>query len=327
MAQSLNEALASHAPVSSAPGVEDGQQLQVPLELLDPNPFQPRTTLDAAQLEELKASIRAQGLIQPIAVRPRSDGRYTTVAGHRRVEAFRQLQAEAAAGEGGRYATIPGVVKLAIDDGRLAAMAFIENKARADLTLVEEGRALNRMVEAGLASSNDELAALTGQPVRSIYRLRRLVKAPRFLLGAVEAGVMVVVGTDEEGKERKELRRLELMAALAFLTLHEHLVKVKPKAADERTEGAVRRALAGNWSLRRVEEYVQDIRDGRRAEAEADVATPEGQGGGEDAPALFALTPKRFVVERSRLKGASGAQLAALKAAFVELVGSPKGEG
>lgn len=325
MAQSLNEALASQPAYQPPKLPADGEQLRVPLDLLDANPYQPRTQLDPGELEELQTSIQAQGLIQSIAIRPKSDGRYFIVAGHRRVEAFRRLQAAATTdSDRARYATIPGVVKLAIDDARLAAMAFAENKDRAGLTLLEEGRALERMLEAGLAQTNEDLAALTGQPVRTVQRLRRLARAPRFLAAALDAGLMVVVGTEADGKEKKELRRLDLMPGLQFLALYEHLVKAKaPQVAEARTEAALRRALAGNWSLRRVEEYVQDVTRGKRL-AEEPVATAPPPETAPDATgqeeALFEQTARRFVVDRARLKSASAGQLEALRAAWDSLL-------
>jgi ParB/RepB/Spo0J family partition protein len=278
--------------------------------------------MDPAELQTLKDSIAAQGLIQAIAVRPKQEGRYYIVAGHRRVEAFRQLLAGASTDEArARYATIPAVVKLAIDDARLAAMAFAENKERAGLTLLEEGKAMERMLEAGLAHTNEELATLTGQPARTVQRLRRLARAPRFLAAAIDAGLMVVLSTDAEGREKKELRRLDLMPALQFLAMYEQLCKSKPqKVAEARTEATLRRAMADNWSLRRIEEYVQDVVRGKRPTEE-----PQGEAAQEVGPAtteaaIFEQTPRRFVVDVTKLRGASPVQLEAVRAALDALL-------
>lgn len=324
MAPSLDDAIAAHQPYAPEKRLEEGEQLRVRLEVLDANPFQPRGQMDPAELETLKASIRTQGLIQPIAVRPKADGRYVIVAGHRRVEAFRQLlEASGTEEERRRYATIPGVVKLALDDARLASMALAENKDRANLNLIEEGRALERMLEVGLATSNEEVAALTGHPVRTVQRLRRLVRAPRFLATAIEAGLMVVVGTGPDGKERRELKRVELMAALQFMALHEYLVKTnQQKVADERTETLLRRALAGNWSIRRIEEYVSDAIRGKGARAQDGESADAGVVEPAATKPLFQATPRRFVVHLDRLQGASAEDVRGLWAAFGGAVGA-----
>lgn len=323
MAASLESTLAAQAQSSIRRPPNEGDQIRVSIDALDENPYQPRKTMDGAALEELKTSLKQEGLIQPIAIRPKSDGRYIIVAGHRRVEAFRQLRSEAGQGDA-KWATIPGVVKLAVDDAHLAAMAFMENTARAQLTPLEQARSIKQMLDAGLVKSNDEAAALLALPARTVQRLLRLARAPRFITDATDSGVMVVTGVDSDGKERKELRRIELMLALQFQALFEHLSKTKPRVAEERTEAAMRRALAGNWSLRRTEEYVQGI---QRGKADADAAAESAEPGAAEAgsteaveAAVFDRTPRRFVVDLSRLKAATASQREALRAAFAAVL-------
>lgn len=298
----------------------DGELLRVELGQLDANPFQPRKSMDSTALEELKAALRLEGLIQPIAVRPTAGGRFIIVAGHRRVEAFRQLLAETTTEpEKQRWATIAAVVKLAIDDAHLAAMAFMENVARAQLTPIEQARSIKQILDSGLAKTNEEVAALLAQPLRTVQRLLRIARAPRFIVDAVDAGVMVVAGQDAEGRERKELRRLDLMQALQFQTLFEHLQKTKPRAAEERAASAMRRALASNWGFRRTEEYVQGVLHGRPESIEREEGSGEGGVEGEAAE-VFATTPRRFVVDLAKLRDANEGQRAALRAAFTALL-------
>lgn len=87
----------------------------------------------------------------------------------------------------------------------------------------------------GLATNNEQLAALTAQPLIRIRRLRRIVKAPKLLKDAIEVGCSVPSGRGEEGPAH-ERRHLELMAALQFLALYEHLKRETPKHAEARTE-------------------------------------------------------------------------------------------
>jgi ParB/RepB/Spo0J family partition protein len=290
--------------------------VSVALSLLEANPWQPRKVIGAEELGVLVSSIREQGLLQPVVVQARGDGRYVIVAGHRRVAAFRQLAAEG----GGKWASIPAVVRSGLDDAKLAALAYTENVARAALTAVEEGTALQAMVDKGLARTNEELASLVQQPVARIKRLRRLVTGPRIIRDAVDAGFMVPLGADADGTERRELRRLEFNSALAFVRLHEHFKGSSPRKADERVERAIRKALAGNWSVRRCEAFVEGLIEGRDVEPEpaTDSSPPRA--------ALFTETKRRFVVDLSLAASATTAQLAELRGALERALATVAGQ-
>lgn len=295
-----------------APGPKDGEIALVDIELLDENPFQPRLKMDAAELEELATSIARQGLLQPIIVRPKTDQRFVTVAGHRRVAAFRRLR-EAASGteEKQRFSRIPAVVRLALDDTQFASMAYDENVKRTELTAVEEGRALDRMIDAGLATTNEELATLTSQPIIKVRRLRRLTKAPKVIMNAIETGLMVSIGRDESGAEQEKRRHLDMMAGLQFIAAYEHLEKtVKGPKLDERLTGLMKRALAQNWSLRRLEDFVKDLIKGK-----PDEASPSDEAATQEAAAVYERSARRFVVDLTKLRKATPEQLEALRAA------------
>lgn len=288
--------------------------LEVDLTALAPNPWQPRRSMDADELAALSSSIAQQGLLQPIVVQPAEGGRYVIVAGHRRVAAYEKLhQADRA-----RWARIPAVVRTGLDDAKLAALAYTENVARAALTAVEEGTALQAMVDKGLARTNEELASLVQQPVARIKRLRRLVTGPRIIRDAVDAGFMVPLGAGADGTERRELRRLEFNSALAFVRLHEHLKASSPRKADERVERAIRKALAGNWSVRRCEAFVEGLVEGREVEPETDASPPRA--------ALFTETKRRFVVDLSLAASATTAQLAELRGALERALATVAGQ-
>src|SRR5690348_5996656 len=110
---------------------------QVPLDLLEPNPFQPRTTIDPAGLEELTQSIRSHGVLQPLLVRPHpaQPERFQIVAGERR------WRAAAAAG----LHEVPALVQ-EMPDTEAAAVALIENLQRQDLNAVDEAEGYQRLV-------------------------------------------------------------------------------------------------------------------------------------------------------------------------------------
>lgn len=288
--------------------------VSVELVLLDANPWQPRRVIHEEELSALAASIREQGLLQPIVVQAGDDRRYVIVAGHRRVAAYRLL----AESDGAKWRSIPALVRSGLNDAQLASLAYTENVARSALTPVEEGRALQAMVDRGLAQTNEDLAALVQQPVARIKRLRRLVSGPRVIRDAVDAGFMVTLGTDADGTERRELRKLELNSALCFVRLHEAFKLAAPKKADERIDRVIRKALAGNWSVRRCESVVEDTIAGREPEPITDSAPVHA--------ALFTETKRRFVVDLSLAATASADQLTEVRAAFERALTSEQGQ-
>ncbi|MCL7744921.1 ParB/RepB/Spo0J family partition protein [Guyparkeria hydrothermalis] len=114
---------------------EDAQLRELAVDLISPNPFQPRKRFDESALTELADSIRAQGVIQPVVVRRRS-GEYELIAGERRWRAAQKAGLD----------HIPAVIR-EIDDNQAAAMALIENLQREDLDAIEQAQAMQRLVK------------------------------------------------------------------------------------------------------------------------------------------------------------------------------------
>ena len=104
---------------------------------LEPNRFQPRSDFDEAGLEELANSIRSQGVVQPIVVTPKSDGKFTIIAGERRWRAARRAGLD----------EVPVVIRELESDRQLLEMALVENLQRSDLNPVEEGEAYRSLKE------------------------------------------------------------------------------------------------------------------------------------------------------------------------------------
>jgi len=155
---------------------------ELPLDLIERGRYQPRTDMDPAALEDLAASIRAQGVVQPIVVRPLLGGeRYEIIAGERR------WRAAQIAG----LASIPAVVR-EVPDQAAVAIALIENIQREDLNPIEEARALNRLIEE-FALTHQETADAVGRSraaVSNLLRLLELTGEVRTLLenGDIEMG-------------------------------------------------------------------------------------------------------------------------------------------
>ncbi len=153
-----------------------GGEIRLPLDKLKANPNQPRKNFDEEALQELAASIREHGVIQPIIVEDAGDGFYLIVAGERRSRAARIAGLR----------EVPAVVRNYSDERRLE-VALIENVQRADLNPVEEAQAYRRLMElTGL--SQEETAARVGKNRSTVANALRLLKLPEDMLAALAAG-------------------------------------------------------------------------------------------------------------------------------------------
>ncbi|BAS29457.1 ParB/RepB/Spo0J family partition protein [Limnochorda pilosa] len=147
------------------------QVQRVPVDRIDPNPYQPRQAFDPESLVSLRESIRQHGMLQPIVVRrARDDGRYQLVAGERRLQAVRALGWE----------EVPAIVR-SVEDRELAELALIENLQRQDLHFLEEARGYQRLLEEFGLTQRD-LAERVGKGQSTIAnKLRLLHLAPGVL--------------------------------------------------------------------------------------------------------------------------------------------------
>lgn len=137
----------------------------IPIDIIDPNPAQPRRTFEERALEELAASIRENGLLSPISVRKAGD-RYQLIAGERRLMAFRML------GE----ISIPALLEEA-DDRRSAALALIENMQRRDLTFFEEAQAIDTLIKTQ-GFTQQQAAERLGISQSAVANKLRLLRLP-----------------------------------------------------------------------------------------------------------------------------------------------------
>lgn len=163
------EALIPGAGKPAGPSTADPQvfhERELSLESISRNPRQPRTTFDEAALDELAASIRAQGIIQPLLVRSLTDGRYELVAGERRLRAAERAGLRA----------VPVVVREMSDDESLE-IALIENLQRADLSPLEEAAAYERLMR-DFGLTQEQVAERVGKSRPAIANTLRLLKLP-----------------------------------------------------------------------------------------------------------------------------------------------------
>ena len=146
---------------------------------IEPNPLQPRRQFSPASLDELAASIRQHGVLQPVVVAKASGGGYHLIAGERRWRAAKLAGLE----------RIPAVIRQATDDVQQLSLALIENLQREDLTPIEEARAYHHLrSEGGL--SQEEIARRVGKDRSTIANALRLLQLPLEVQGQVDAGTL-----------------------------------------------------------------------------------------------------------------------------------------
>lgn len=151
---------------------------QLPLDVLQRGKYQPRTHMDKHALEELAASIKSQGVVQPIVVRSLTGGNYEIIAGERR------WRAAQIAG----LAAIPAVIRRVPDEAAIA-IALIENIQRENLNPVEEAGALQRLIEE-FGMTHQRVADAVGRSRAAVTNLLRLLSLNGELRGLLESGRM-----------------------------------------------------------------------------------------------------------------------------------------
>ena len=177
LAALIGEPPAPTAPAAPVSGPQ-GQPRAVALDLLEPSPFQPRGPIKAEELEELTASLRAHGVLQPLLVRahPTISGRYQIIAGERR------WRAAQAAG----LAEVPVLIR-DLADREAAGAALIENLQRQDLDPIEEAEGLQRLARS-YSANQEQLAEAVGKSRSHIANTLRLLNLPDSVRTHVKAG-------------------------------------------------------------------------------------------------------------------------------------------
>jgi ParB family chromosome partitioning protein len=164
------------AILSVAPKDDTEEFRELPVDLIEPNPSQPRRTFDEEALLALAGSIRLRGVLQPVLVRPIPGGRFELIAGERRWRAARIAERE----------TVPAIIRRH-DDAESLEVALIENMAREDLNPVDEARACAALVEE-LSLTREEVGLRVGRSRVAVSNLIRLLDLPDEVLELLERG-------------------------------------------------------------------------------------------------------------------------------------------
>jgi ParB family chromosome partitioning protein len=211
----------AQAPAAHAPESEGGRPRDISLDLIDHNPFQTRSTMNQDQLAELAASIAANGVVQPVLVRPLAGGRFQLIAGERR------WRASQIAGK----TTVPAILRQ-VSDEQAMEITIVENLQRADLNPMEQARAFERLSRE-FHMTQEQMAQRTGKDRATVANFLRLLKLPPSVQARVESG------------------ELTFGHARALLAL--------PGA--EEMEKAAQRIADNSLSVRQTESLVHDLID------------------------------------------------------------------
>ena len=166
--------------------------MRIPVAMIAPNPCQPRMNFDSEALEELADSIRTLGLIQPITVRRKADGRYQIISGERRFRAGRLAGMD----------MMPAYIRDTNDQGMLE-MAIVENIQRENLAPIEVAMSYQRLIEE-CSLTQEQMAVRVGKKRASVTNYLRLLKLPAMIQHDLKVGLLsvghakVLLGVDDQ---------------------------------------------------------------------------------------------------------------------------------
>lgn len=222
--------------------MEQKYVMEIPIEKIIPNPYQPRKEFFQESLKELSASIESYGIIQPISVRKIGKEKYELVAGERRLKAAKLAN----------LATVPAIIQDQLDDKGSAVLAVIENLQREDLNFIEEARGYQHLLT-DHGFTQKELAKKIGKNQSTIANKIRILRLnPEILRTIVEKGL-----TERHGR--------------ALLKLPD----------EELRQMTLDQIIKGDFTVKRTEELVQgmlqEIQQDRKEEQEEEKAEQNGK--------------------------------------------------
>ena len=227
--------------LSSAEAPREGEILSLAISRIRPNPWQPRQVFDSDMLEQLAQSIRSQGLLQPIVVRPVGDD-YELIAGERRLRACGLAE----------LTHLPAVVRH-VDDRTTAALALVENLQREDLNALEKALGIKRLID-DFGLTHQQAGEALGHSRAHVSNLLRLLDLTPAVQGLVESGqldmgharALLPLGRalQEELAEKIAARPMsvrEVEAAVNRLLAGKHDTPLHPNAPDANISALERR--------------------------------------------------------------------------------------
>lgn len=252
-------------PISLAEAKDRGELQRIRLGDIRPNPYQPRRTFDERELADLESSLRANGLLQPITVRPAANAKgFELVAGERRLRAASRLG----------WSEIPALVRN-LDDKALLTLALVENLQRADLDPLEEAEGYQRLIDE-FELTQQQVADVIGKDrstVANMLRLlglpasvRRLIQESKITLGHARA--LLALG------DEREMTELARRIVAEGLTVRDVERSARERSTEKRPARERASKHEGTPVTRRIED---DLR--RHLQTDVRVAVSEGERG------------------------------------------------
>jgi ParB family chromosome partitioning protein len=256
------------APEQAAPSTEDAGTLQrIAIGQIRPNPFQPRQEFRPEQLADLEASLKINGLLQPITVRPAPTGSgYELIAGERRYRAATRLG----------WTDIPALIKV-VDDRDALSLALVENLQRADLDPIEEAEGYQRLQQE-FNATQQQVADAVGKDRSTVANALRLLQLPASVRRLLQEGQLstgharALLGLTSE-RAMADLARETAASGLSVRDVERRVKAARPASASGSTtkaSGGTGPATGGSAAaeVRRLEELLR-----RRLQTQVQIAT------------------------------------------------------
>jgi ParB family chromosome partitioning protein len=253
--------------VSSQEGGGESELRTLPVEMIAPNPAQPRRSFDEEGLQALAGSLAERGVLQPVLVRPKPGGTYELVAGERRWRAAQIAGME----------EIPALVRPR-DDAAALELAVIENMARQDLNPIEEAKACEALVEE-LGLTREEVARRVGRSRVALSNLLRLLDLPDEAIALLEEGRLTeghgrALLLAEDHTARRRLARTAAATGWSVRTTEERARGANGAAGKPKADAGSRRVLHPDQ-----EDALARIADALQGALGAEVKVRAGKGG------------------------------------------------
>jgi len=283
----MGRGLSAILSVSAEGGKQAAEELrELPVELISPNPHQPRRRFDEQSLELLAQSLGERGVLQPVLVRPRAGGTYELVAGERRWRAARIAGLQ----------SLPAIVRER-EDAQALEVALVENMAREDLNPVDEARACAALVEE-LGLTREDVGRRVGRSRVAVSNLVRLLDLPD------EAIALLQDGTLSEGHGRALLlaedhaARRSLARAAAEQGWSVRVTEQRAREANAARAGGEARGSRASRPHPDQEQAARDIAQALTAALGADVQVRPMRDGGYSAQLSFATPADALALAR-----------------------------
>ena len=221
--------------VGQRPSQDTSDILRIPVDMIEPNPYQPRMNFDQEALEELADSIRTLGLIQPITVRRTSENRYQIISGERRFRACRQAGMD----------MIPAYIRDTNDQGMLE-MAIVENIQRENLDPFEVAMSYQRLIEE-CNLTQEQMAVRVGKKRASVTNYLRLLKLPAKIQHDLKVGLLSV-------------GHAKVLLGIEDLKLQEYLCDL---------------VIGEDLSVRQLEDKIKKLTEQKKAEPQEEQDLPD----------------------------------------------------